>query len=188
MGVSGSAENNLTAKEVKYRDSAVDGMVPFRYTNETLSADDQNLYFGKVKKADTNTTAYYLKRFDGDPVIKHYYDDSTEDGVDGSEVKNDVFTKDYGKAIKTLTEMNLIISKKDIKEWFTAQGNVEESRVNSIALYSAVYDENAKLNPKDGNELKGDYTDIHLFSKLNIPTEPMSLTKDMHIIYRVYGS
>lgn len=188
IGVSGSAENNLTAKEVKYRDSAVDGMVPFRYTNETLSADDQKLYFGKVKKADTNTTAYYLKRFDGEPVIKHYYDDSTEDGVDGSEVKNDVFTKDYGKQIQTLTEMNLIISKKDIKEWFTAQGNVEESRVNSIALYSAVYDANAKLNPSDKNELMGDYADIHLFSKLNIPTEPMSLTKDMHIIYRVYGS
>ena len=60
--------------------------------------------------------------------------------------------------------------------------------MNSIALYSAVYDDGAKLNPADKNELKGDYADIHLFSKLNIPTEPMSLTKDMHIIYRVYGS
>lgn len=174
IGVEGAAENNLTANEVTYLESKVSGMVPFRYTNQALSDDDQNKYFGK--KMVKETKAYYLKAFDGVPVI-HNFKASNVEGEDGDEVTNDAFDTVSDKTIQSLTEMNLTISKKDIKEWFTAQGNVEDSRVNSIALYSAVYDAE-----------KGDYADIHMFSKLNIPTEPMSLTKDMHVIYRVYGS
>lgn len=174
IGVEGAAENNLTANEVTYLESKVSGMVPFRYTNQALSEDDQKKYFGK--KMVKETQAYYLKAFDGVPVI-HNFKASNVEGEDGDEVTSDAFDTVSDKTIQSLTEMNLTISKKDIKEWFTAQGNVEDSRVNSIALYSAVYDVD-----------KGDYADIHMFSKLNIPTEPMSLTKDMHVIYRVYGS
>ena len=174
IGVEGAGENNLTANEVTYLESAVSGMVPFRYTNQALSDEDKKKYFGK--KTVKETQAYYLKTFDG-PAVIHNYRASNIDGEDGDEVTSDAFDTTYDKTIQSLTEMNLTISKKDIKEWFTADGNVENSRVNSIALYSAVYDTN-----------KGDYTDIHMFSKLNIPTEPMSLTKDMHVIYRVYGS
>lgn len=174
IGVEGAAENNLTANEVTYLESKVSGMVPFRYTNQALSEDDQKKYFGK--KMVKETQAYYLKAFDGVPVI-HNFKASNVEGEDGDEVTSDAFDTVSDKTIQSLTEMNLTISKKDIKEWFTAQGNVEDSRVNSIALYSAVYDAD-----------KGDYADIRMFSKLNIPTEPMSLTKDMHVIYRVYGS
>ena len=34
----------------------------------------------------------------------------------------------------------------------------------------------------------GDFRDVRLFSKLNIPTEYLSLNKDLNIIYRVYTS
>lgn len=174
IGIEGAATNNLTANEVTYMETAVSGMIPFRYTNQALSSDDQTRYFGKKQVNDT--TAYYLKTFDQNAVI-HNFKASNIEGEDGAEVTSDELNKAMDKQVQSLTEMNLTISRKDIKEWFTSKGHVDQSCVNSIALYSAVYD-----------AAKKDYTDIHLFSKLNIPTEPMSLTKDMHIIYRVYGS
>ena len=177
IGIDGAAENSLTANEVHYLEDKVSGMVPFRYTNQALSSADQDKYFGK--KTVDGTIAYYLKKFDSDPKI-HNFKASTVDGEDGDEIQNNEVGSDKekpSKAIQSLTQMELTITKADIKEWFKKLGNVDQCHVNSIALYSAVYD-----------SAKKDYADIHLFSKLNIPTEPMSQTKDMHIIYRVYGS
>lgn len=174
IGIDGAAENSLTANEVNYLEDKVSGMVPFRYTNQPLSSDDQNRYYGK--KMVDQTQAYYLKKFDNDPKI-HNFKASNVDGEDGDEIQDSAIGKTPDKAIQSLTQMELTISKADIKEWFKKLGHIEQCHVNSIALYSAVYDSTKK-----------DYTDIHLFSKLNIPTEPMSQTKDMHIIYRVYGS
>ena len=151
-------------------------MVPFRYTNDPLSVSDQEKYYGK--KNVEGVEAYYLKRFDEDPKIHHLRKNGI-DGEDGSEVetKADAYDTDLGDGIETFTESLLTISKKDVREWFEHMGKIEETRINSLALYSAVYDA----------ELK-DYALITMFSKLNIPTEPLSLTKDMNIIYRVYGA
>ena len=60
----------------------------------------------------------------------------------------------------------------------------ESCRFNCIALYDGYYTEEGKQD----NELFGDYANVRLFSKLNIPTEHLSLQKDLEIIYRVYGS
>ena len=176
VGYGGTEENNLTVKEVKYNDCQVSEMVPFRYTNDPLSVSDQEKYYGK--KNVEGVEAYYLKRFDEDPKIHHLRKNGI-DGEDGREVetKADAYDTDLGDGIETFTESLLTISKKDVREWFEHMGKIEETRINSLALYSAVYDA----------ELK-DYALITMFSKLNIPTEPLSLTKDMNIIYRVYGA
>lgn len=174
IGTGGAAENNLTALEVKYNESEIVDMIPFRYTNESLSSADASKYYGKKNVDDT--TAYFLKKFDTEPVIKHLYKNG-EEGEDGSEVDSTVYTSTSELGIESFTEVCLTITKKDVREWFEAHGKIEESRVNSIALFTAVYDEEQK-----------DYANIQLFSKLNIPTEPLSLTKDMNIIYRVYGA
>lgn len=176
VGYGGTEENNLTIKEVKYNDYQVSEMVPFRYTNDPLSTSDQEKYYGKKDVEDVK--AYYLKRFEEDPKIHHLRKNGV-DGEDGSEVetKSDAYDTDLGEGIETFTESLLKITKKDVREWFEHMGKIEETRINSIALYSAVYDK--ELN---------DYALITMFSKLNIPTEPLSLTKDMDIIYRVYGA
>jgi hypothetical protein len=121
-------------------------------------------------------TAYYLKKFDSDPTIRHLYKNG-EEGEDGSEVDSTFFNTLTAMGVESFTEAVLSINKKDIREWFTYNGNIEECRINSIALFSAIYDAALK-----------DYANILLFSKLNIPSEPLSLSKDLHIIYRTYGA
>lgn len=173
IGTGGASENNLTALEVKYHESEISDMIPFRYTNEELSETDRDKYFGK--KIVEDTTAYYLKRFDKNPDIRHFFKNG-EEGEDGSEVDNSFFNTGSETGVESFTEACLTVSRKDVREWFESFGEIEVPRVNSIALFSAIYDPNAK-----------DYANIQLFSKLNIPTETLSLVKDMNIIYRVYG-
>jgi hypothetical protein len=174
VGTGGANENNLTALEVKYNEYKVSNMVPFRYTALPLSESDKLKYFGI--RQDEDATAYFLKTFDAAPSIKHLYKDG-EDGEDGSEVTSDVYQSTSEVGIESFTETLLTISKKDVREWFAYHGGIEVPRVNSIGLFTAVYDEGRK-----------DYANIKLFSKLNIPTETLSLAKDMNIIYRVYGA
>lgn len=174
VGTGGAAENNSTVFDVKYRERDIVDMIPFRLTNDPLPASDLNKYYGK-KKID-NTTAYYLKRFDAEPEIRHLWKDG-EEGEDGSIVDSDVYSSGRPEDVESFTEILLTISKKDIKQWFSVNGGIEESRVNSVALFAAVF-----------NSSEGDYEKIKAFSKLNIPTERLSLAKDLEIIYRVYGS
>ena len=174
VGTGGAAENNITALDVKYNETFISDMVPIRFTNESLPETEVNMYYGK--KIIDDTYAYYLKRFDTDPIIRHLYKNG-EEGEDGSEVDSTYFSSTTDVGVETFVENCLTISKKDVREWFDHNGNIEETRINSLALFTATYDSYA-----------GDYSNIQLFSKLNIPTEPLSLTKDMKIIYRVYGS
>lgn len=178
VGYGGTEENNLTVIEVKYNDYEVAAMVPFRYTADPLSEADKLKYYGKKTEADSSIISYYLKRFDEDPKIYHLRKNGV-DGEDGSEITSveEAYNTPLGEGIETFTESLLTITKKDVREYFESIGKIEETRVNSIALFSAVYD----------NDLK-DYANITMFSKLNIPSEPLSLTKDMNIIYRVYGA
>lgn len=174
LGTGGAAENNITALDEHYSVTNIPDMVPLRYTNDTLPASEANKYYGK--KAVDGTIAYYLKRFDSDVAIHNLYKNGEDEG-DGSEVPSSYLDSDIVTGVETFAEAVFSISKKDLREWFTYLGNVDESRFNSVGLYSAVYDSAAK-----------DYSQIQLFSYLNIPTEPMALLKDLTIIYRVYGA
>ena len=129
-------------------------------------------------------TAYYLKRFEADPVIKHIWK-TGEDVEDETLVSSsDIWDNTTGlNAVESFTEIILKISRKDVKEWFTHLQQEDRTRVNTIALFTGrfVKDEN---DPTD----YGEYQDVRLFSKLNIPVEYLSLSKDLNFIYRVYGA
>lgn len=174
VGTGGAASNNLSVLDEKYYETNIADMIPIRYTNELLSTVDATKYYGK--KTIDDIMAYYLKRFDADPVIRHLYKNG-EEGEDGSEVEAGYINIGSDTGVQSFTEMSLTITKKDVREWFAHNGKIEEARINTIGLYTAVYDNVAK-----------DYHNIKLFSKLNIPTEPLALSKDMNILYRVYGA
>lgn len=175
VGIDGAKDNNITAKEVSYKDWNVSGMVPFRYTNDTLTDEEKRQYFGK-KVDEEGIQCYYLKAFSAEPVIHHVFKSGIE-GVDGAEVDSDYLTSDNQTGVQSFTESILIINRKDIREWFEYNDNIEKARFNSIGLFSGTYD--ATVN---------DFANIQLFSKLNIPTEPLLLSKDVNVIYRVYGA
>lgn len=176
IGTGEGQNGNIVAPEVYYNETNVTNMIPFRYVasnNDILTADEKLMYFGKSSAGDAAYTGYYLKRFDHDPIIYHKK-------TDGSDVEESIFdsgTKTPGGTIESFTECNLTITQADVREYFNARGNTEVPRISSLGLYSAVFDTTAK-----------EYANIQLFSKLNIPTEVLTLTKDMNIIYRVYGA
>ena len=180
VGTGGAKEeNNLSALEVRYNETYIKDMVPFRFTNLPLSTADAAKYFGKKQftVGDAAITAYFLKKFESDPVIYHLYKDG-EEGEDGTAVGADYFNSEtITTGVQSFTECVLTITKKDVREWFEVYGSVEVPRINSIGLFTAIYNSSDK-----------DYSNIQLFSKLNIPTEPLSLVKDMNILYRVYGA
>jgi hypothetical protein len=174
VGTGGAAENNISALDVKYNETGLADMVPFRYSSEYLSSTDQDKYYGK--KTVNGITAYYLKAFDQEPEEYNLYKNG-ENGEDGTKVDSNYFSAYSEIGVQSFTECNLSISKKDLREWFEANDDIELCRVNTIGLFTAVYD-----------AAKGDYANIKLFSKLNIPTESFSSAKEMNIIYRVFGA
>lgn len=195
IGITGTAENDITVHPVDYREKNIelnrvttDGltltgtMLPFRFTAETLSALDRKKYFGK-KVHSTGETGYYLKRFENDAVIKHIWktgDDFTNDNEETLVSSADVWQNNIGmNAVESFTECVLKISKKDVKEWFINLEQEDRARINTIALFNGQF-------VKDNSTDSGDYRDVRMFSKLNIPTEYLSLNKDLNIIYRVY--
>ena len=134
-------------------------------------------YFGK-KSAGSGNYAYYLKRFENTPVIKHIWrtDDYNEPETEVS--SEDVWSINLGSNIvESFAECVLKITKNDTKDYFNSMPDPERARINTVALFSGEYIASS-----------GDYRDVKLFSKLNIPTEYLSLNKDLNIIYRVYTS
>lgn len=178
IGMGGAKSNNIEANEVNYNETDVSTPIPFRYTNDIITGTDATKYYGR--KDIDGITAYFLKEFDADPTIHHVYKNGIN-GEDGDEIDSTYFTNDKGYGVESFAEASLTISKQDVREWFERPNNIDIPRFNSIGLYSAVKDTaTSSANP--------DYAQIQLFSKLNIPTETLTLTKDMKILYRTYGA
>lgn len=203
IGITGTAENDVTVYHPDYRENGIrmskvnaDGltvtgtMIPFRYTAEMLNSKERKQYFGK-KTDENGMTGYYYKRFETTAMIKHVW--KTGEDIEHSETEEDpeeqlvssadVWENKYGlNTVESFTEFFLKISKKDVKEWFIALEQPDRARINTIALFAGEYTKDAN-NPAD----YGDYRDCKLFSKLCINPEYLSMSKDLNIIYRVYG-
>jgi hypothetical protein len=156
-------------------------MIPFRFTINALSNTDRKKYFGK-KTAGTGETAYFLKKFETDPVIHHIWKTGEDTDDETLVSSSEVWNNNVGvNTIESFTECTLKINKHDVKEWFLALDQEDRARITTIALYSGRFipDNTAGL---------GDYQDVRMFSKLNIHPEYLNISKDLNIIYRVYTS
>ena len=196
VGITGTGENDVTVYNPDYREKGIDmlytsatgltvegTMIPFRYTAETLDADDRLKYFGK-KKFDDGNTGYYLKKFEGDAVIKHIWKTGEETEDETLVSSSEVWSNTAGlNSIETFTEIVLKITKEDVKEWFVSLEQEDRARINTIALYNGEY----VVDESDPTDF-GDYRDCRMFSKLCINPEYLNLNKDLTFIYRVYGS
>ena len=186
IGTGGAGESMTDVKEVKYYEREIQDMIPFRQTANELSSNDMDKYWFS-KEVDVNGVtkkAYYLKKFETEPSIKILWRDGEGD-EDGSEVGSDVHeTPDSNNVpIETFIEIVLKISKKDVKEYFEDLGNVEQTRVNTIALFSGA------LTQVTGDPAaEYDYRGLTMFSKLNFNNEMLTMAKDLTIAYRIYTS
>lgn len=178
VGIGGCGDSSLSVVDVNFYEREIFDMVPFRVTDDELNEEDQAKYWFKRRESD-GRTSYFLKTFEQDPVIKVLWKDGDED-EDGSEVSSGVHDTQRTEPIETFVELILKITKKDVREYFEINGNIEEARINSIGLFTGI-----KQPMSDGSE---DYKQVKLFSKLNIPNEMLVMNKDMTIIYRIYTS
>lgn len=177
VGTGGCGDSIRSVKDVKFYEREIFDMIPFRVTDEELTPAEQKKYW--FKKDMNGKTAFYLKKFEQNPEIKVLWKDAEGD-EDGSEVESDVHTTQRTEPIETFVEMVLKISKKDIREYFELHGDIEQTRVNSIGLFTGCL----RTLP-DGTE---DFKQVKLFSKLNIPNEMLTLAKDLTLVYRIYTS
>ena len=82
--------------------------------------------------------------------------------------------------IETFIEITLRIEKDDVREYFDINGEIEQTRINSIALFTGI--------PGTLANGETDYKQVKMFSKLNIPNEMLNVTKSFTVIYRIYAS
>ena len=178
VGYGGAGDTAKSVKDVNYYEREVFDMIPLRVPEGSLTEEEKLQYFFK-KPLEEGRTGYYLKTFESAPEIKVLWKDGAE-GEDGTIVEEGVHNTQRKEPIETFVEMHLKITKKDIREFFEMNGNIEEARFNSIGLFTGV------LSDLGGGDY--DYKEVTLFSKLNIPNEYLTLKKDMDIYYRVYSS
>lgn len=178
VGIGGCGDSSLSVVNVNFYEREIFDMVPFRVTDEELNDVDKQKYWFKRQESD-GKTSYFLKTFEQEPVIKVLWKDGEKD-EDGSEVSTGVHDTVRTEPIETFVELVLKITKKDVREYFEINGDIDAARINSIGLFTGI-----KSTLSDGTE---DYKQVKLFSKLNIPNEMLILQKDMTIIYRIYTS
>ena len=178
VGYGGAGDTAKSVKDVKYYEREIFDMVPLRVPEGELTEQEKLQYFFKTTLS-TGRNAYYLKRFEQTPEISVLWKDGIDD-EDGTAVEEGVHTTQRTEAIETFVEMHLKITKKDIREFFDMNGDIDEARFNSIGLFTGVL--------CDLGNGEYDFKEVRLFSKLNIPNEYLTLRKDIDIYYRVYTS
>lgn len=176
LGVGGAGDTITSVYDVTTKEREIVEPIPFRFT-DSLSVEEEQKYWFANEDAGTGKTAYYLKKFEVTPQIKVQWDDAVGD-ADGTTVENGVHASTRTDEIESFVELTLRIEKKDCREWFEANGEIEKARFNSIGLYTGI------LSDVGGGKL--DYKQVKLFSKFNINNEMLTLSKALTITYRIY--
>jgi len=180
LGIGGCGDTIASIQDVKFYEREIVTMIPFRIAlTTTLTVQEKLQYWFKRLDIATGKTSYYLKAFDSIPQIKVLWKDGIGD-EDGTVVQDGVQDTTRTEPIETFVELILKISKLDVREYFQVNGNIEQTRINSIGLFTGV--------PSILADGSTDYKQVKLFSKLNINNEMLTLAKDLTIIYRIYTS
>jgi hypothetical protein len=179
VGTGGCGDGIGTVVDVKFYEREIFDMVPLRVTTPDQLTQDEAAQYWFKELLESGKTAYYLKTFESTPEIKVLWKDGEGD-EDGSEVEPGVENTTRTEPIETFVEMILKITKKDVKEWFELNGDIELARFNSIGLFSG-----ALGTLGDASQ---DYKNVRMFSKLNINNEMLTYAKDLTVIYRIYTS
>lgn len=173
-GIDGCGNQNSQVYPVDYKKWIdINNLVPFRYQlkGNDISDDLRESYFGRTEINGGEYIAYYFKRFETIPTMVQQY-------IDGTPVSADIYDSVKTEGAETYVEMNLKITKQDIRDYFVATVGIDEARINTISLCSAYpVEENGYIYFKD----------IRPVTKLNFPNEQfVDVSKGIDIIYHIY--
>lgn len=185
VGIGGSGDAFDSRRDVKFQEREIgqnghsDQMIPFRVVSEPFDPTDDNAarYFLRNKRSSDGFYEYYGKIYETDPVIKVLYQDGV-DGEDGTEVDSDVYATTRQDPIEVMLELILKINSKDLREYFELLDITNKTRFNTIGLFTG-----RKVEISDGYF---DYTNVKLFSKVNLDNESLANSKSMTIRYRIF--
>lgn len=169
-GGSGLDFGSIVAPDIKQRD--ILELVPMRY-GAAVTGDDASKYFFKKENADKVTSSWYLKQFDGVPVIKSLWKNGVDTETDGTEITSDVHDSKNTEGIETFAEFNISLNTSDIREYFEAIGKLSSARYNTIGFYT-------------GEKVGTEYANVRLFSVVTFNNRDVSVKTKSSFVYRVY--
>jgi hypothetical protein len=184
VGVGGSGLTLGSVYSPNPRENALYEQIPFRYVDSSndLSDEEKMKYYFRIEEAEKEKIAYYLKRFDSDPTLVRRAGtvDYVPSVTDNQRVDNTGIVINR-TAVDTYVEMVMTIGASDIREYFTANNDLSNARVNEIGLYAAYQPDTS--NPATWKDYRG----ATLFSKITFNNEPLSnYSKSIEITYRIY--
>jgi len=163
--------------DINDSEDCIGKIYPFRFQNidDDLPEQLRDYYFGRKTYDGNGKIAYYFKAFDTVPELYVMY-------TDGTQVDDDMYYSDTEQVAECYVETRLRITRNDFRDFFAEIIGWENARISSLSLcYAWEY----KVI-EDGKEHKY-YQDIHPYTKLNFPFEPLvDLTKAIDFNYQVY--
>ena len=177
VGDGGSREDNITAIAPDYKRRSLFRAIPFRMSNDGYPFPEGK-YFGKIDSfagvgGGETVSSYYVKKFD-DPAPRIVHSWVTDNSSELEIVDDTVFASTSSTQIESYVEMNISISKYDVRGYFASNGT--SSRVNEFGLVSGWY-----------NAEKNDYEKIMLFSHFVRPSITLEQDDSIEAIYRLYA-
>lgn len=169
-GMDGCGSENSQVYPVDYRKWIdPDALVPFKHSTDDISDEMRNKYFGRTVRG--GYISYYFKTFENTPSFVQRY-------MDGTPIDNTVFRSAKNDSAETFVEINMKITKEDMREFFDENNLNDRARINCISLCTAYpVTENGYIY----------YKDIRPLTRLNFPNEQLiDLTKGIEISYHIY--
>lgn len=174
LGTDGCGPENSQKYDVDYTKwIAPQDLVPFRYElmNHDISSDKREMYFGRKEIPAADRIAYYFKAFETEPVFKQQY-------IDGTPIDENIYISDNTMDVESYVEIKMTLLRSDCRDFFIATTGINDARVNSISLLTAV--------PMQINGYTY-YQNIRPLTKLNFSNEELiELTKGIDFIYQIF--
>lgn len=150
-------------------------LIPFKYksANADLSETYRQQYFGRAEV--NGTIGYFFKAFDEKPkLIRRYADDSSF-----LEDTPDVWKDKRASEAEVVVQLKMSVSATDCREYFESFTGINDSKVNTISLCTAV--------PYSRGDGAIEYLDIRPFTRFNFPNEALiDTSKGIDITYYLY--
>lgn len=162
---------NVVATDIKQNN--VKDLIPIRY-GSALTGTDATKYFMKKANSDGTTYSWYLKEFDSTPVIKSFWKNAVDSDTDGTEITEDISGSSKLDGIETYAQFELSLNTNDVREYFSATGNLSMARYNSFGIYT-------------GEKVNDEYGNVRLYAVVNFNNRDVSLASSASFIYRLYS-
>ena len=174
VGTSGCGPEPSQVYDVDYTKwIAPEDLVPLRYqlSDNDLTDDEREKYFGRKEIPAMNRIAYYFKAFDMEPQFRATY-------VDGTPIDEHIYVSDNTIDVEVYVEMKMSVTKRDCRDYFIAHSGINDAKINTISLCVGY--------PKEYNGHTY-YQGIRALTRLNFSTESLiDQTKGIDIIYDLF--